>query len=124
MRKKIRFRIVMYSDPGTNYEGVGIDDIHIFEKAPVFTDSLTSTISQSVSGNNWIDFDQNGKRILSINPNGQDLGNVKLSLFTDTVAIRDTAGQYYLGTKLGDSTIGATCCGCIGPLLFYRFGDE
>ena len=25
----------MFSDPGTNYEGVGIDDIHIFEKAPV-----------------------------------------------------------------------------------------
>ena len=94
---KVRFRFVMYSDPGTNDEGVGIDDVHIFDKVPVFADSLTSTISQSVSGNNWTDFDQNGRRILSINPNGQDLGNVKLSLFIDTGAIRDTAGQYYLG---------------------------
>ena len=61
---KIRFRIVMYSDPGTNYEGVGIDDIHIFEKAPVFTDSLVASLAQPVSGSNWIDYDENGKRIV------------------------------------------------------------
>jgi hypothetical protein len=94
---KIRFRFVMYSDPGTNDEGVGIDDVHIFDKVPVFTDSLTASMSQFVNGNGWTDFDQNGRRILSINPNGQNLGEVKLSLFRDTGAIRDTAGQYYLG---------------------------
>ena len=94
---KVRFRFAMYSDPGTNDEGVGIDDVHIFDKAPVFSDSLHARLSQPVSGNSWIDFDQNGKRILSINPNGQNLGNVNLSLFIDSGAIRDTAGQYYLG---------------------------
>jgi hypothetical protein len=94
---KIRFRIVMYSDPGTNYEGVGIDDVHIFDKAPVFTDSLISSLSQPVSGSGWIDFDENGKRLFSINPNGQNLGSTKLTVFRDTSAIRDTAGQYYGG---------------------------
>jgi Subtilase family/Secretion system C-terminal sorting domain len=92
---KIRFRIAMYSDPGTNYEGVGIDDIHIFEKAPVFSDSLSTQLTQPVSGTDWIDFDQNGKRIFSIQPNGEDLGNTRVTLFRDTAAIRDTAGQYY-----------------------------
>ena len=92
---KIRFRIVMYSDPGTNYEGVGIDDIHVFEKAPVFSDSLTTTMVQPVSGSGWVDFDENGKRILSVNSGGQDLGNTKLTLYRDTAAIRDSAGQYY-----------------------------
>ncbi len=92
---KIRFRIVMYSDPGTNYEGIGIDDIHIFEKAPVFTDSIVASLSQPVSGTNWIDFDENGQRLFSINPNGQNLGNTRLTVFRDTTAIRDTAGQYY-----------------------------
>jgi hypothetical protein len=92
---KIRFRIVMYSDPGTNYEGVGIDDVHLFEKAPVFTDSLTTSLSQPVSGTNWIDFDENGKRIFSINPNGQNLGTTRLTVFRDTAVIRDTADQYY-----------------------------
>jgi hypothetical protein len=94
---KVRFRIVMYSDPGTNYEGVGIDDIHIFDKAPVFTDSLTTNLSQPVSGTNWIDFDENGERILSINSNGQNLGITKVTMFRDTSAIRDTADQYYGG---------------------------
>ncbi len=92
---KIRFRIVMYSDPGTNYEGVGIDDIHIFEKAPVFSDSLSTQLTLPVSGTDWIDFDENGKRIFSIQPNGQDLGNTRLTMFRDTAAIRDTAGQHY-----------------------------
>ena len=94
---KIRFRIVMYSDPGSNFEGVGIDDVHVFEKAPVFTDSLSTTLSQPVSGTNWIDFEKNGKRIFSILPNGQNLGNTQLTVFRDTFAIRDTAGQYYGG---------------------------
>src|SRR5450432_511094 len=92
---KIRFRFVMYSDPGTNYEGVGIDDVHLFEKAPVFNDSLIASLIMPVSGSNWIDFDENGKRIISINPNGQDLGNTRLELFRDSGAVRDTAGQYY-----------------------------
>ena len=85
----------MYSDPGTNYEGVGIDDIHIFEKAPVFSDSLSTQMTLPVNGTDWIDFDENGKRIFSIQPNGQDLGNTRLTMFRDTAAIRDTAGQYY-----------------------------
>ena len=92
---KIRFRIVMYSDPGTNYEGVGIDDIHVFDKAPVFTDSLSASLTQPVSGSNWIDFDENGHRIFSINANGQNLGNTKVTVYRDSAAIRDTAGQYY-----------------------------
>ena len=92
---KVRFRIAMYSDPGTNYEGVGIDDVHIFDKAPVFADILTTQVSAPVSGNVWTDFTQNGKRVLSMNPNGQNLGNVNVSLFIDSGAIRDTAGQYY-----------------------------
>ncbi|HVU84535.1 MAG TPA: hypothetical protein VHC50_06830, partial [Puia sp.] len=94
---RIRFRVVMYSDPGTDNEGVGIDDVHIFDKAPVYDDSLRAGIDLPVSGSSWADFDRNGKRILSINPNGQDLGNVRLSLFIDSGAVKDTAGQYYLG---------------------------
>ncbi len=94
---KIRFRIVMYSDPGTNYEGVGIDDIHVFDKAPVFTDSLITSITLPVSGNNWIDFDEHGERVFSINPNGQNLGNTSVTVYRDTFAVRDTAGQYYGG---------------------------
>ena len=94
---KLRFRFVMFSDPGTNYEGIGIDDVHIFEKAPVFTDSLLTTLTQPVSGSSWADFEENGHKIVSIHPNGQNLGNVQMHMYRDSSVIRDTAGQYYGG---------------------------
>ena len=94
---KIRFRIVMYSDPGTNYEGIGIDDVHLFDKAPVFTDSLITSLTKLVNGNNWIDFDLNGQRLFSIQPKGQNLGNTTLTIYRDSSAIRDTVDQYYGG---------------------------
>ena len=33
----VRFRIVITSDLGYNLEGVGIDDIHVFDKAAIYT---------------------------------------------------------------------------------------
>ena len=94
---KVRFRIVMSSDPASNYEGVGVDDIHVFDKAPIYdSTNISNGISQNINGNSWIHFDVAGKRIASINPNGQDLGNTTLKLFIDKYAVRDTTNQYYL----------------------------
>ena len=35
------------------------------------------------------------KEYFPFNPNGQDLGNTRMTVYRDTAAIRDTAGQYY-----------------------------
>ena len=43
----VRFRIVMSSDPATTYEGVAIDDVHIFDAAP----STQAPISPAASRN-------------------------------------------------------------------------
>jgi hypothetical protein len=96
-----RLRFVMSSDPAVNYEGVAIDDVHIFDKAPI-EDSVPAMISlsQPVSGNNWVHFDLNGKRMASINPQGQDLGNVLLKVFLYPGAVRDTNNQYYLNRNM------------------------
>ncbi|PWT77870.1 MAG: peptidase S8 [Bacteroidetes bacterium] len=93
---RIRFRIVMKSDPATDYEGVGIDDVHVFEKTPVYDSTSGLNISLPVSGNNWTDFDVDGRRIASINPNGQNLGVTKVKVFMNNGAVRDTINQYYL----------------------------
>jgi len=98
---KIRFRIVMSSDPAANFEGVGIDDIHVFDKALIYDSvNISGGLSQNVNGNNWINFDIGGKRIASINPNGQDLGNTNVKIFIDRGAVRDTTNQYYLGRNI------------------------
>lgn len=97
----VRFRIVMYSDPGVNYEGVGIDDIHVFDKAAVYSGAnITSGLAQPVSGNNWIHFTSGGNRIVSINPNGQDLGNTDVKVYINTGSVRNDGYQYYLDRNI------------------------
>lgn len=97
---KVRFRFVMSSDPATNYEGVGIDDVHIFDKSPIADSGSVFSMSQPVNGNGWVNFDMNGKRLLSINPLGQDLGNTRLDLYIHPGAVRDTNNQYYLNRNI------------------------
>ncbi|MFI5152189.1 MAG: S8 family serine peptidase [Chitinophagales bacterium] len=97
---KIRFRIVMSSDQATNFEGVAVDDVHIFDKAPVYDSINVQSLVQPVSGNNWVDFDLNGNRIVSINPNGQDLGNTRVAVYMNPAAVRDTNNQFYLDRNI------------------------
>jgi hypothetical protein len=98
---KVRFRIVMYSDPGVTYEGVGIDDIHIFDKAAIYSGvNITSGLTQTVSGSNWIDFNTGGNRVVSINPNGQNLGNTDVRVYINTGAVRNDGFQYYLDRNI------------------------
>ncbi len=91
----------MSSDPGTNYEGIGIDDINIFDKAAIYSGAnVTSGLTQTVSGSNWIHFTMGGKRIASINPHGQNLGTTSVKVYFNTGAIRNVNNQYYLDRNI------------------------
>ncbi|HXB94688.1 MAG TPA: T9SS type A sorting domain-containing protein, partial [Puia sp.] len=96
-----KFRIVMKSDASTTYEGIGIDDIHIFDKGPIYSGpDIVNGLTQSVSGNNWIDFSTAGTRVASINPNGQDLGNTTVKVFFNSGPVRNDGKQYYLDRNM------------------------
>jgi len=98
---RVQFRIVMSSDPATNYEGVGIDDVHLFDQAPIYNGAnISSGLLQGVSGTNWIDFTENGQVIASLNPNGQDLGNTSVRMFINHGPVRNSNNQYYLDRNL------------------------
>jgi hypothetical protein len=98
---KVRFRIAFLSDPAVNFDGVAIDDVHIFDKASIYTGgNISSGLSQVISGNNWINFDAAGGRVAAINPNGQNLGNTSVGVFIHTGPVRDTSNQYYLDRNL------------------------
>ena len=98
---KVRLRFVLNSDGGTNFEGVGIDDIHIFEKTSIYSGAnINSGLSQPVSGNQWIHFDMGGRRVASINPNGQDLGNTTVKAFINSGPVRNDSVQYYLDRNI------------------------
>ncbi|MHA4807769.1 S8 family serine peptidase [Flavitalea flava] len=98
---KVRFRIVMKSDPATNYEGIGIDDFHVFDQVPVYSGpNISNGFSQPVNGNNWINFDIGGQRVVSLNPNGQDLGNTQVKVFIDPGPVPNDGKQYYLNRNI------------------------
>ncbi|MEP7144839.1 MAG: hypothetical protein ABI707_18285, partial [Ferruginibacter sp.] len=91
----IRFRFVLSSDAGVTDEGIGIDDIHVFDKAVIYTGSPVTGITQGVSGNNWVDFSSGGRRIASLNSNGTNLGATTIQVHPYSGSVRNSNNQYY-----------------------------
>ena len=96
----LRLRVVMASDISVNKEGIGIDDIHIYDNpygmyvGPVNTGVITQA---AVNGSNWVDFIDGGtnKLVASVNPNGGDLGSTDVRAYFNTGAVRYNLTQYY-----------------------------
>jgi hypothetical protein len=94
----IRFRIVVESDPFVNFEGVAIDDVHIYDNTMGVYNGLTmgSPVSQNIPGGTaWVDFISGGKLVASIQPNNQNLGNTDVEAFINTSGVRNDGKQYY-----------------------------
>ncbi|MBO9199059.1 MULTISPECIES: S8 family serine peptidase [Niastella] len=97
----VRFRIAMTADAGLTYEGVGIDDIHIFDKAAIYNGpNITSGLTQTVSGSGWTHFNTGGNRVVSINPNGQNLGSTDVRVYINSSGVRNDGRQYYLDRNI------------------------
>jgi hypothetical protein len=144
---KMRLRFVMSSDPAVNREGIAVDDIHIYDNTAGIYDGVTlgAPVSQTVSGNNWVDFTSSGKLIASIHPANQNLGATDAQVYVNTGAVRSTSYQYYLDRNItikpasnpadsvlvrfyfldaeSDNLINATgCAGCSKPASAYELG--
>lgn len=93
----VRFRFVMVADGGVTFEGVGIDDVHVFDKAAIYTGApITTGLSQVVNGSGWVHFtDATGKRIASVNSFGQNLGLTEVQVYPYSGPVRISNNQYY-----------------------------
>ena len=145
----IRFRIVMESDPFVNFEGIAIDDVHVYDNTMGVYDGLTmgSPVSQSITGGtSWVNFISGGKLVASVQPNNQNIGNTDVQAFINTTGVRNDGKQYYhdrnitikpTNTALGDSVtvrfyfldfetenlLNATgCAGCSKPSMVTELG--
>ena len=96
----VRFRFVLTSDLGYNLEGVGIDDIHVFDKALVYEGPQITGITQTVSGSNWVHFNSGATRVVSINANASNLGSTTVDVYPFTGAVRVANLQYYLNRNI------------------------
>ena len=147
----LRLRIVVNSDPYVNFEGVAVDDIHIYDKSKQIYDGITTgtPINQNITGGtSWIDFTEpvSGKLVASIQPNGQNLGSTNVQAFINSSAVRYDGSQYYHNRNLTikptnktladsaivrfyfldsetDTLIRATgCSGCFKPAMVTELG--
>lgn len=92
----MRLRFVLATDPGTGAEGFSIDDIHIFNRDYAIHDAGNAgPVTQSVSGNQYVNFLQGNKLIAQVQPNGQALGNTDVNVYLHP-AVDTASGQYYL----------------------------
>ena len=94
----IRFRIVVVSDPFVNFEGVAIDDVHVYDNTMGVYDGVTmaSPVSQNIPGGTaWINFVSGGKLVASVQPNNQNLGNTNVQAYIKTGGVRNDGKQYY-----------------------------
>ena len=142
----VRFRFVMSSDGGVTEEGIGIDDVRIYEKA-IIADLIpqSSIASATVSGNNWVSFNLGDSVLAQINSNGQNLGTVTVQPYLNINAVRNSNNQYYADRSYVirstaaptgnvmvrlyftdeevNALINATgCSGCVNPFDAYELG--
>ena len=97
---RLRLRVVVNSDPFVNFEGIAIDDIHIYEKTREIYDGMTiaNPVNQNITGGtSWVDFIEHvsGKLVASIQPNNQSIGSTNLQSFINNSGIRNDGLQYY-----------------------------
>ncbi len=94
----LRLRFVFASDPGGGFEGIAIDDIHIYDlTAPLYTGSSVGPVTQSVgTGSGYTAFTAGGALLAQISAgSGAALGNTDVTLWTHG-ANSANAQQYYL----------------------------
>lgn len=145
----VQFRLWFHSSDFHYNDGVGIDDIHIYDHVHPIDDPAgpgSGPIRQPVSGNGWTDFLQDSQVVVSIRPNGQDLGPTEVQAFVHRGNSRNFQGQYYLNRnwvirpsvlhpampvdvrlyfldRESDSLVFASgCTGCGSPSSAYRLG--
>ncbi len=92
------FRFVLNSDPGTNFEGFAIDDIHIFDRTSgIFPSGKTTVVTQNLPANTWQIFTDSGAVLAAVNAGNQTLSSVTATLYSHDTLYNPGATQYTFG---------------------------
>ncbi len=94
----VSFRFVLHTDQGAEFEGVAIDDVHIYDLLyPVFDEAqFPAAISRQVSGGQAVDFIAQDQIGLSIMAPGGGPGMVTAQAYKHQQFINEDSTQYYL----------------------------
>ncbi len=94
----ISFRFVIVSDQGTEYEGIAVDDIHVYDLVhPIFDQAaFPAAVSQNVGAGQVADFISGNDIGLNLRNGTAALGAVTAQAYKHTAFINDDSTQYFL----------------------------
>lgn len=94
--KTVRFRFQFRTDGYNTFDGVGIDDFHIYDSTAMIHEGPSVEVKQSPSNpNQWLELRSEGKLLAAVHPQGQNPGEIRLQTFSNNAAARNFHGQYY-----------------------------
>ena len=93
----IRFRFVFSSDPGATFDGLAIDDIHIYDYAHgIFPASGVTTVYGDISSNLWSGFLQSDEWLAQIQSPGKSVSDVTVRLYEQNILTNPGGTQYLM----------------------------
>lgn len=146
---QLKLRFAFTADPGSNFEGIALDDIHIFDhQQPIyeFADNrLVADTEAANGGTSWIDFIQSSTVFSALQPQSQNLGVATATAYKHNNVIDDLRRQYIMPRNfvlktdippvtdmqvrlfITDNEVNAilldtTCSDCSKPEDIYRTG--
>jgi hypothetical protein len=95
---QLKLRFVIRSDMGSTFDGIAIDDIHIFDKqhsiAAWDNNNSSKSAGQAMGGNNWTVCTKDEEVFVAINPQMSDLGWVQSNIFKHAALNDPVQNQY------------------------------
>lgn len=94
----VSFRFVLASDQGTEYEGIAVDDIHIYDlQYPIFNQpAFPAAVSQNVGSGQVADFISSNEIGVSLRNGTAALGTTSVQAYRHTAFINEDSTQYFL----------------------------
>lgn len=97
LTQPLRIRFVMYGDPGTSFEGLAVDDVHVFDRVyPLYAGPAVGPISQTPGSGAFTNYLSGGALIARLNPNTGNPGSTDLTVYTHANIINAASSQYFL----------------------------
>jgi hypothetical protein len=91
----IRLRFVLKADPGATFEGIAVDDVHIFDRTySIFGGQTPFHVSASPAGSIWQPVTGNNSIIASVNANGQTPGALGVGVYNNYHYTNTNKTQY------------------------------
>jgi hypothetical protein len=145
--KNVQFRFGLRSDSINNFDGLALDDIHVYDNTFSLLDTVPGNYETEIQVNGtkqWQHLLNNGRIAASMMPLSEFKGKLNLTTFIEPVRAPDFHGQYHLqrhyklhGGSNKDSFLirlffttaeaeylqfGRNCPTCIKPKHVYRLG--